>query len=120
MEPKVDKLELQELKKDEVDKGEDQEKLILEQSDRQVSGECQDDSDSAKTICNDMWEKAFDNLAKADGENDGKIELRSLVKWIQSLDLTSKIEFEKNLEVSPNHVERILREVSIKISSYEG
>ena len=116
MENKDNNVELKDLKKveegqDEVDKKEEKENLV--ESDENDDKQSDISSiDNPTETCNKIWEAAFNKLAKTDGEDDGKIELKSLVKWITSLDLNSKIEFEKNLEISPKHIERIVRKVS--------
>ena len=119
MENEDNNVELKDLKKveegqDEVDKSEEKHKLMEseEKSDDKKSDTSSNSSgDNARETCTKLWETAFEKLAKADGENDGKIEMKSLVKWIVSLDLNSKIELEKNLEISPKQIERIVRKV---------
>lgn len=87
--------------------------VLVENEDDDSDRESTKSSDSAEETCNKIWDDAFKKLAKADGEDDGKIELKSLVKWIQSLDLNSRIEYESHLDISPNQIERIVRNVSV-------
>ena len=63
----------------------------------------------AEGPCNKLWEQAFEKLAKADGEDNGKIEVKSLVEWIKSLELNSEDEY--FLDISPNQIERIVKKV---------
>ena len=59
-----------------------------------------------------VWEDVFDKLAKSDGEDDGKIDRKALVKWLSAMDLQHRIDLEKNLDVSPNQIERIVKQVN--------
>ena len=119
MENEDNNVELKDLKKveegpDEVDKSEEKSQLMEteENIDKKSETSSNSSSDNARETCTKIWETAFNKLAKADGDNDGQIEMKSLVKWIVSLDLNSKIEFEKNLEISPKRIERIVKKVS--------
>ena len=118
MEP--DNLELKEVKnealesEDQVDKSATKEEHVVlvdnEEGDDNVSKSSTESS--AEETCNKMWEQAFEKLARADDDgNDGKIEVKSLVKWIKSLDLNSRVEYEKHLDISPNQIERIVNKV---------
>ena len=124
MEP--DNLELKEVKnealepEDQVDKSATKEEHVVlvnnEEGDDNVSKSSTESS--AEETCNKMWEQAFEKLARADDDgNDGKIEVKSLVKWIKSLDLNSRVEYEKHLDISPNQIERIVNKVK-KIGEY--
>ena len=115
MEP--DNLELKEVKnealepEDQVDKSATKEEhVVLVDNEDNVSKSSTESS--AEETCNKMWEQAFEKLARADDDgNDGKIEVKSLVKWIKSLDLNSRVEYEKHLDISPNQIERIVNKV---------
>ena len=65
----------------------------------------------AEGPCNKLWEQAFEKLAKADGEDNGKIEVKSLVEWIKSLELNSEDEY--FLDISPIQIERIVNKVKV-------
>ena len=115
-----DNLELKEVKnealesEDQVDKSATKEEHVVlvnnEEGDDNVSKSSTESS--AEETCNKMWEQAFEKLARADDDgNDGKIEVKSLVKWIKSLDLNSRVEYEKHLDISPNQIERIVNKV---------
>ena len=67
---------------------------------------------------NDM----FDHLDKADGTSDGKIERKALVKWVSAMDLQKRIDFEANLNISPQKIDRILSKVHniAKCSSFSS
>ena len=116
-----DNLELKEVKnealepEDQVDKSATKEEhVVLVDNEDNVSKSSTESS--AEETCNKMWEQAFEKLARADDDgNDGKIEVKSLVKWIKSLDLNSRVEYEKHLDISPNQIERIVNKVK-KIS----
>ena len=118
-----DNLELKEVKnealesEDQVDKSATKEEhVVLVDNEDNVSKSSTESS--AEETCNKMWEQAFEKLARADDDgNDGKIEVKSLVKWIKSLDLNSRVEYEKHLDISPNQIERIVNKVK-KIGEY--
>ena len=115
---KDNSVELKELKnealepEDQVDKSAPKEEHVVLMDNEDDDNESKSSTESsAEETCNKMWEQAFEKLAKADGENDGKIEVKSLVKWIKSLDLNSRVEYEKHLDISPNQIERIVNKV---------
>ena len=62
-----------------------------------------------KEPCNEMWEQAFKKLAKFDRQKIGKIEVKSLVEWIKSLELNSEDEY--FLDISPDQIEQIVNKV---------
>ena len=55
----------------------------------------------------EIWDDVFENLARNDGIDDGKINRTALVKWISAMDLNKRLDFEAHLGVSPNQIERI-------------
>ena len=117
MEP--DNLELKEVKnealepEDQVDKSSTKEEHVVLVNNEDLDNVSKSSTESsAEETCNKMWEQAFEKLARADDDgNDGKIEVKSLVKWIKSLDLNSRVEYEKHLDISPNQIERIVNKV---------
>ena len=60
-----------------------------------------------------VWDDVFENLAKNDGIDDGKINRNALVKWISAMDLNKRIDFEAHLNVSPKQIEHLLEKVHI-------
>ena len=115
---KDNSVELKELKnealepEDQVDKSAPKEEHVVLMNNEDDDNESKSSTESsAEETCNKLWEQAFEKLARADGENDGKIEVKSLVKWIKSLDLNSRVEYEKHLDISPNQIERIVNKV---------
>ena len=46
------------------------------------------------TIKIENWDDVFDNLAKNDGKDDGKINRYALTKWISAMDLNRRIDIE--------------------------
>lgn len=114
-----DNLELKEVKnealepEDQVDKSATKEEHVVLVDNEDLDNVSKSSTESsAEETCNKMWEQAFEKLARADDDgNDGKIEVKSLVKWIKSLDLNSRVEYEKHLDISPNQIERIVNKV---------
>ena len=114
-----DNLELKEVKnealepEDQVDKSATKEEHVVLVNNEDLDNVSKSSTESsAEETCNKMWEQAFEKLARADDDgNDGKIEVKSLVKWIKSLDLNSRVEYEKHLDISPNQIERIVNKV---------
>ncbi|TRY70827.1 hypothetical protein TCAL_04481 [Tigriopus californicus] len=50
----------------------------------------------------------FDLLDRADGTRDGRIDTRSLLKWVTAMDLKKAIDMEANLNITPTRLERLV------------
>ena len=56
----------------------------------------------------DEWDRVFERLDEADGQADGRIDRKALVKWVSALDLQKTIDFEANLNITPRELERLV------------
>ena len=64
----------------------------------------------------EFWIKTFNRLDKRDGEKDGKISCKTLIKWLKSLDVESRVEFEEHSYISLNKIQRLVNEVCFRDS----
>ena len=67
---------------------------------------------------NSEWSGVFHRLDQADGQVDGKIDRKALVKWVSALDLQKTIDFEANLNISPRQLERLVSRVDANKDGY--
>ena len=63
------------------------------------------------SVISQEWDNIFDNLDCADGKNDGKINRKSLILWLGTMDFQKQIDCEKHLNVQPKEIRRLVSKV---------